>query len=89
MPASLVLYNAGFFGVVQCRLLWCCTMLASYSPQFTQYFVYSSPEGKKFRSRRELKAFLLGNDLLLNADDFDFAVNGKGVTVEGRIAPLY
>jgi hypothetical protein len=50
---------------------------------------FFSPEGKKFRSRRELKSFLLGTDLFLNADDFDFSVNGKGGTVEGRIATLY
>jgi hypothetical protein len=78
-----------FVCVLRWGRLWCCTALASYSPQFTQFSFYSSPEGKKFRSRRELKAFLLGNDLLLNADDFNFSVNGKGVAVEGRIAPLY
>lgn len=44
-----------------------------------------SPEGKKFRSRKELKAFLLGNDLLLNVDGFDFSVSGKGVRAEGEV----
>jgi hypothetical protein len=77
---ALVLYSAGF-GVVRCRLLSHQNLLGT--------FFYSSPEGKKFRSRKELKAFLLGNDLLLNADDFDFSVSGKGVRAEGRIAPLY
>jgi hypothetical protein len=69
----LVLYSAGLL----------------FTTTYSVFFFHSSPEGKKFRSQRELKAFLLGNDLLLNADIFDFSVNGKGVTVEGRIAPLY
>jgi len=76
-----VLRWGGRLCVVQCWLLIHHSLLS--------IFFYSSPEGKKFRSRRELKAFLLGNDISLNADDFDFSVNGKGVTVKGRIASLY
>jgi len=78
---SCVSCGGARFGVVQCRLVSHHSLLGT--------FFYSSPEGKKFRSRKELKAFLLGNDLLLNADDFGFSVNGKGVTAQGRIAPLY
>ncbi|XP_033609999.1 uncharacterized protein LOC111871135 isoform X3 [Cryptotermes secundus] len=42
-----------------------------------------SPEGKKFRSKRELKRFLRGTALYLNADDFDFSVNGRAVKLAG------
>jgi hypothetical protein len=63
-------------GVTKCQPIVCHDLL----------FFFFSPEGKKFRSRRELKTFLLETNLFLNADDFDFSVTGKGVTVEGRIA---
>lgn len=50
---------------------------------FTRYFLFS-PEGKKFRSKRELERFLLATGSGLSANDIDFSVNGKCIKVEGK-----
>lgn len=47
-----------------------------------------SPEGKKFRSKREFERFLQGTDLYLNADDFDFSVNGRALRLAGKVTPF-
>jgi hypothetical protein len=56
-------------------------------PWFITHFLFS-PEGKKFRSKRELKRFLRETDLYLNADDFDFSVNGRALRLAGKVTPF-
>lgn len=40
-------------------------------------YVYN-PEGKKFRSRNELRTFFHQTGSKMNSEDFDFSVKGKG-----------
>ena len=37
-----------------------------------------SPEGRKFRSRNELRQYLEKHNLEYNAEDFDFSIWGRG-----------
>lgn len=50
----------------------------------TQTNSICSPEGKKFRSRNELRAFFLQTRSTLNSEDFDFSVKGKGHATKGK-----
>ena len=44
------------------------------------YHIYylESPEGRKFRSRNELRQYLEKHNLEYNAEDFDFSIWGRG-----------
>ena len=44
---------------------------------FSNINIYS-PEGRKFRSRNELRQYLEKHNLEYNAEDFDFSIWGRG-----------
>ena len=44
---------------------------------FSTIHIYS-PEGRKFRSRNELRQYLEKHNLEYNAEDFDFSIWGRG-----------
>ena len=48
-------------------------------------FYFHSAEGKRFRSRNELRLFFLKHELPLNLEDFDFSVEGKDHKVKSVI----
>ncbi len=48
------------------------------SSGFENSILLSSPEGRKFRSRNELRQYLDKHNLDHNAEDFDFSIWGRG-----------
>lgn len=47
-------------------------------------FLNCSPDGKKFRSRNELRTFFIQTGSKMNSEDFDFSVKGKGHHNKGK-----
>ena len=45
---------------------------------FYHIYYLESPEGRKFRSRNELRQYLEKHNLEYNAEDFDFSIWGRG-----------
>ena len=65
--------------------VWCITVKFVFLADY--YILSSSPSGKKFRSRTELAGFFDKTKSDMNAEDFDFTVNGKDNGKKVRSTP--
>ena len=54
------------------------TLSSNHKIFFLNYTYIYSPEGRKFRSRNELRQYLEKHNLEYNAEDFDFSIWGRG-----------
>ena len=54
------------------------TLSSNHEIFILNYTYIYSPEGRKFRSRNELRQYLEKHNLEYNAEDFDFSIWGRG-----------